>query len=137
MSRCIDAYKFYARKDGEIDRYWLSYWISHAGIGSWDDKREAIRVGGAGMDMGFHIVYSLSSALFRDGFGCIGERCRSNDHTNGDRDYTPHCPFCATRDAGEPVNYGNGTTGPSLHARPEGRAHWHSDGGYALHQKWL
>jgi hypothetical protein len=26
----------------------------------------AIRVGGAGMDMGFHVVYSLSSVLFRD-----------------------------------------------------------------------
>jgi hypothetical protein len=25
----------------------------------------AIRVGGAGMDMGFHVVYSLSSVLFR------------------------------------------------------------------------
>jgi hypothetical protein len=26
----------------------------------------AIRVGGAGMDMGFHVVYSLSSVLFKD-----------------------------------------------------------------------
>jgi hypothetical protein len=26
----------------------------------------AIRVGGAGMDMGFHVVYSLSRVLFRD-----------------------------------------------------------------------
>lgn len=27
----------------------------------------ALRVGGAGMDMGFHTVYTLSSVLFRDG----------------------------------------------------------------------
>jgi hypothetical protein len=26
----------------------------------------ALRVGGCGMDMGFHVVYSLSSVLFRD-----------------------------------------------------------------------
>lgn len=119
MSRSIDAYKLYQREDGEIDRYWLSYWIAHAGIGSWDAKREAIRVGGVGMDMGFHIVYSLSYMLFPDGYGCIGERCRSNDHYNGDRDYTPH------------VQLIDGT------ATVTGAGHWHRDGGYALNHRWL
>lgn len=44
----------------------------------------------------FEIVYHLSRELFADGFDCIGEgdgyttRCPSNDHFNGDRDYTPH-----------------------------------------------
>lgn len=52
--------------------------------------RDGVVVGGCGMDMGFHLVYSLSASLFRDGFGCIGEGCPSNDHSNGDRDYTPH-----------------------------------------------
>jgi len=33
----------------------------------------AIRVGGCGMDMGFHVVYSLSSVLFRSKFeGTLG-----------------------------------------------------------------
>jgi hypothetical protein len=77
-------------------------------------------VGGCGMDMGFHLVYSLSRALFPTGFGCIGrvtnakgERtawCNSNDHHNGDRDHTRH----TTR-----------------------RKHWHRDGGYALVHRWM
>ena len=47
-------------------------------------------VGGCGMDMGFHVVYSLSSCLFHGDFMCCGEGCPSNDHSNGDRDYSPH-----------------------------------------------
>ena len=42
-----------------------------------------IVVGGCGMDMGYHIVYSLSRALFREDFACIGAGCPSNDHVNG------------------------------------------------------
>jgi hypothetical protein len=40
-------------------------------------------VGGCGMDMGYHIVYSLSSALYKNGFKCFGKDCHSNDHVNG------------------------------------------------------
>jgi hypothetical protein len=75
-------------------------------------RQDALVVGGCGMDMGFHVVYSLARAMFPDGFGCIGEGCPSNAHSNGDRDYTPHVD---ERDKG----------------------HWHSDGGYALKQRWL
>jgi hypothetical protein len=39
-------------------------------------------VSGCGMDMGFHLVYSLSRVLYPDGFDCIGDGCPSNDHTN-------------------------------------------------------
>jgi len=35
------------------------------------------------MDMGFHLVYSLSRALYPDGFACVGDYCPSNDHSNG------------------------------------------------------
>jgi hypothetical protein len=75
-----------------------------------------LKVSGVGMDMGFSVVYDLSSYLFDKGFMCTGERkideqgnrvkdwCPSNDHVNGDRDYTPHL---------------------------------HTSGGYALKQKWL
>ena len=67
--------------------------------------------GGCGMDMGFDLVYHLSSVLFPDGFGCIGNRCPANDHSNGDRDYTEHST---------------------------GQPHWHfGAGGYALRQRWL
>lgn len=50
----------------------------------------AIRVGGCGMDMGFHLVYSLSSVLYREGFECIGKGCPSNDHSN--RENRKHHP---------------------------------------------
>ena len=67
---------------------------------------DGLRLSGCGMDMGFHLVYSLSRALYgaEGAFTCIGDGCPSNDHSNGDRDYTPHA---------------------------------HSDGGYALRQRWL
>ena len=32
------------------------------------DKYEAIKVGGCGMDMGFHLIYNLSSVLYDDGY---------------------------------------------------------------------
>lgn len=53
--------------------------------------RYAVRVGGCGMDMGFHIVYSLARSLWQEsGFECTGDRCPSNDHSNGDRNREPH-----------------------------------------------
>lgn len=60
------------------------------------DKTGGLVVGGCGMDMCFQTVYNLSSALFPNGFTCTGRDtdkgtyCSSNDHSNGDRDYTPH-----------------------------------------------
>src|SRR3990167_5500047 len=55
-----------------------------------DRNRWGVRVGGCGMDMGFHLVYNLSRVLFPDGFDCIGKDFPANDHSNGDRDYKPH-----------------------------------------------
>ncbi len=77
-----------------------------------NQKHGGVTLGGCGMDMGFSLVYTLSSTLYPDGFECIGEgdgarwgsRCPSNDHSNGDRDYSPH---------------------------------HHASGGYALRQEWL
>tara|TARA_R110000803_G_scaffold87722_1_gene154632 strand:- start:506 stop:835 length:330 start_codon:yes stop_codon:yes gene_type:complete len=34
----------------------------------WPIKDNAIRVGGCGMDMGFHLVYTLGSILFNNGY---------------------------------------------------------------------
>ena len=47
-------------------------------------------VSGAGMDMGFSLVYELGRMLWPDGYICSGLSCQSNDHINGDRDYSPH-----------------------------------------------
>jgi hypothetical protein len=93
---------------------------------------DAIRVGGCGMDMGFAIVYELSRALWPDGFGCIGEKCRSNDHSNGDRNRVPNedrsgaCEDCRSGD------FQHTDKGAAAH-----QTHWHRDGGYALRQEWL
>lgn len=85
MSRDIAVY---VMADGEPR--WITWSVAQAtGLG-WNDAREAIRIGGAGMDMGFALVYDLSSVLYRDGFTCAGDRCPSNDHSNGDRDHEPH-----------------------------------------------
>lgn len=64
--------------------------IAMVGIGSVHPGTDGIRIGGFGEDMGFRIVYELGRILYPDGFTCTGKDCRSNDHTNGDRDYTPH-----------------------------------------------
>ena len=32
------------------------------------DKYDGIKVGGCGMDMGFHLIYSLSYVLYNDGY---------------------------------------------------------------------
>lgn len=64
-----------------------------AAIGlTWDDRKQGVKVSGCGMDMGYHLVYTLASVLFPDGFECVGleKRCPSNDHSNGDRNYEPH-----------------------------------------------
>lgn len=84
-------------------------WLVVRALGEKLDRHDGIRVGGCGMDMGFHLVYSLSRTLYPDGFECtcsdrFGDSCPSNDHFNGDRDYTPH---------------------------------QHEDGGYAIRQRWL
>lgn len=88
MSRDIACYA--APGDGERDPRWITWWVATACGFRWNDDREAVRIGGAGMDMGFAIVYDLAHVLYPDGFECAGERCPSNDHSNGDRDHTPH-----------------------------------------------
>ena len=88
MTRDIDALQLTSEPDGRIITHWLSGLACRA-LG-WPRHNDAVRVSGVGMDMGFHLVYSLSRALFPAGFDCTGKRCPSNDHSNGDRDYTPH-----------------------------------------------
>ena len=59
-----------------------------AALGCRMGKRDGLIVGGCGMDMGFEIVYNLGRTLWPDGAPCVGEKCQSNDHHNGDWDYT-------------------------------------------------
>ena len=99
MSRSIDVHLI---RDNEPR--WIAYTVALVIGWGFDEKREAVKVGGCGMDMGFHLVYTLSRVLWPNGHQCSGKGCGSNDHSNGDRNYEPH---------------------------------QHSDGGYALKQRWL
>ena len=56
----------------------------------YDTKRDGVVVGGCGMDVGGEVVRALGHVLWPEGFTCIGTRCPSNDHSNGDRTYLPH-----------------------------------------------
>lgn len=92
MSRVIDVIKWGDDEchPGKQRVYGLGYNAAQAAGYSYDRDRNGVKIGGCGMDMGFQLVYTLSSALYPDGFECIGENCPSNDHSNGDRDYSPH-----------------------------------------------
>ena len=67
----------------------ISWLYAKASGMKFDSKRKGVHVGGGGMDMGFALTYDISRKLWPEGYPCTGERCDSNDHCNGDRDYTP------------------------------------------------
>ena len=130
MMRHIDFYKM-PDTPGDSPR-WLSWLIGRALDLRLAPRDNGLKVSGCGMDMGFHVVYNLSATLYRGGFGCIGDpeggiRCPSNDHSNGDRDYTPHLDD--TPQSAAEV----GTDIPAKRAH----RHYHNDGGYALTSRWL
>lgn len=87
-------------------------WISHLAaklLEGYDNKHDACRASGCGMDMGFSLVESLSYQLYYD-YPCLGEKCPSNAHVN----YWEH----SSRDDEYWKN------------------HNHHDG-YALRQRWM
>jgi hypothetical protein len=115
----------------------------------YDREDHTVKVGGVGMNMHFHTIYSLSRALWPDGHKCTGDHsCRSNDHSNdygvAQRDYYEEHPEDREK---------------SYHSGPEGEAAFermreyvdhrlatdlgyrkdrhHSDGGYALNYETL
>lgn len=46
----------------------ISWSIAKLGMFKMDPNKEGLKVGGAGMDMGFHVVYTLASKLYDDGY---------------------------------------------------------------------
>ena len=56
--------KVLAVVDGEIVD--VTYYVGKLGIGTIKERngQRVIRVGGCGMDMGFHVVYSVSAVLY-------------------------------------------------------------------------
>lgn len=100
-----------------VDMQDIGYLVARVGNDKMDQTHGGIKQTGCGMDMGFNLVYNLSRDMFPDGFGCVGEGCPSNDHSNGDRSYVKHWDKTPGKDA---LTF-----------------HWHKDGGYALKQRWL
>jgi hypothetical protein len=124
MSRHIST--VIATKEGMYD---ITYLVARV-IGEKRDQHDGgIVVSGAGMDMGFEIVYNLSRILFPDGFGemSIGD-------VNGD---IKAYQFSGIR----PKSRANAQVlrdkGAQFRGRNGDTSGWDEDGGYALKQEWL
>lgn len=73
------------KKKGEIIN--IDWWVARVIDVKRSDKNGSLIIGGCGMDMGFHVVYTLSRYLFPKGFklpkGAYG---RNGDTSGKDRD---------------------------------------------------
>jgi hypothetical protein len=91
MCRWVQLYVYRKNKSGECVPIDLTWDAAIASGSKYDDKYEALEIGGCGMDVGFEAVYNMSRALWPHGYTCPGEkRCYANDHINGDRNYKRH-----------------------------------------------
>ena len=84
MSRSIDLFLL-----ADSDRTRLTYFAARAMRKAVNQKYGGIRIR-RGPGIGNSVVYNLGRTLWPDGFDCIGDRCPSTDHANGDQDFTPH-----------------------------------------------
>jgi hypothetical protein len=94
-----------------------------------------ISVGGCGMDMGFHLVYSLSRVLFPDGFAPskLGIRPVDGKSVNVDIGRGRNAGPLKREEIAELVAKGWKFPG----GRNGDQSGWDTDGGYALKQVWL
>lgn len=61
----------------------ISALVAKAGIFPYSRNYPGLTVGGGGMDMGFHVVYTIGREVIGDQpWRCRGERCPSNEHVN-------------------------------------------------------
>lgn len=83
MSRDIRVVIPQADADGKIDFIHPNHAIQVALGLRRASKGDGVRVGGCGMDMGFHLVYELSHVLYGAGYQCLGKgKCPSPYHVN-------------------------------------------------------
>lgn len=68
----------------------VSYAVAPLIGASIDQRHYGVKVRGCGTDMGFEVVYLMGRVLWPNGFDCVGDRCPSNDHSNGDTNRKPH-----------------------------------------------
>ena len=154
MLRTVDVYIMQDNQPHRIT------WEAGKATGiDYDRNREALKLGGCGYNVGFHVVYALGHALLPE-FRCIGENCPSNDHFNyrsviqchGGEDAAGEHQPCFADDAGLyrlrtgvgdefalgdvcPTCKGKGKY-PNKKPEPK-KGDLHSDGGYSLRHKWM
>ena len=87
-------------------------------------KNNGVRIRGAGMDMGFALIYDLSRRLFPSGFGLPCDNCTIRPIIPTDAD--TNCE-ATVNEAGSHKFYG----------RNGDESGWDTDGGYALNHRWL
>lgn len=124
MSRCISLYIV---RNGQIQA--ISFLAARA-LGyrlKEVDGSNAVHVTGCGMDMGFHLVYSLSRVLFPDGFGVEGTK-------TDNRRMRKTVTFRAKTFAGAAKLRKSGVR---FFGRNGDQSGWDNDGGYALKHRWL
>lgn len=69
--------------DGRPITFIYPNWSIGKALGLRQGKSDGLIVDGCGMDMGFHLVNSLSHALYGSGYACLGKgKCPSNYHHN-------------------------------------------------------
>ena len=129
MSRNIDVYYM---AGGEPQ--WISAYVGHAirspqSRKNWE-RSQGLTVGGCGMDMGFHIVYSLSHVLFPDGFGVECELCHKRPHSKQEAEDATADKKRTSCPVKEPFRH-------QYWGRNADKSGWDDDGGYALNHKWL
>lgn len=129
MFRVIDL--FVIRPDlwsGKQSIRSIGYLVADALGMSHDREREGIKVSGCGMDMGFNLVYNLSSALFPEGFGEIGYKLNANSEIDRST---------AKRPANKRVLRAMLKVGYKFHGRNGDLSGWDDNGGYALKHEWI
>lgn len=116
MTRWLDLYVMRDNKPRRIT------WTAARAIGwTYDRNYDAVKVGGCGMDMGFHAVYTLSHYLFREGFGIEGTDALG-------RKVRPLTKAKAAKAVEK---------GFKFYGRNGDASGWDNDGGYALNHEWL
>jgi len=123
MMRSIDVHLI---RDNEPQ--WIARQVATAIDFNFDEKREAIKVHGCGMDMGFEVVYNLGRVLFPDGFGVEGDYPSRLKGKPESYKFTPQ-----TKIEAESAIVG----GAKFRGRNGDPFGWDNDGGYALKQRWL
>jgi hypothetical protein len=90
MTRGIDVYFIPSTTNGDKpEPVWITAYVGKAidqpqPYEYWR-KSMGLKIGGCGMDMGFHVVENLSWALYGygEGYPCLGKgKCPSNYHSN-------------------------------------------------------